>query len=201
MNSFFIKRNVNSIFESNTFALYSSLNEHFWIIDPGDVNEILDFSDSIGKKIFGVLLTHGHFDHIYGLNKLLEHNENLIVYVGKEDRDALFSSKMNMSRYHEEGEFTFKGSNVFSVSDGEFIPLFDDIVVKVMEVPGHTPGCIAYKIEDYLFTGDAYIPGHDVVTLLPRANKIKAKESWKRIDDLLESENVKLFPGHGQVDI
>lgn len=196
-----VRRIVNSIFESNTFVIDSNRNDYVWLIDAGDVDAVLKWANTIGKKIVGVLLSHAHFDHIYGLNKLLKHNSDLIVYVGKEDRDALFSSKMNMSRYHEEGEFTFKGSNVFSVSDGEFISLFDDIVVKVMEVPGHTPGCIAYKIEDYLFTGDAYIPGHDVVTLLPRANKIKAKESWKRIDDLLESENVKLFPGHGQVDI
>ena len=201
MKPFFIKRIVNSIFGSNTFVIYNLLNEQFWIIDPGDVNDVLILSDSIGKKVFGVLLSHAHFDHIYGLNKLLEHNSDLIVYVGKEDRDALFSSKMNMSRYHEEGEFIFNGSNVVPVSEGESISLFDDIVAKVIEVPGHTPGCIAYKIEDYLFTGDAYIPGHDVVTLLPRANKIKAKESWERINELLKSENVKLFPGHGEIDL
>ena len=201
MKPFFIKRIVNSIFGSNTFVIYNLLNEQFWIIDPGDVNDVLILSDSIGKKVFGVLLTHTHFDHIYGLNKLLEHNPDLIVYVGKEDRDALFSSKMNMSKYHEEGEFIFNGSNVVSVSEGELISLFDDIDAKVIEVPGHTPGCIAYKIEDYLFTGDAYIPGHDVVTLLPRANKIKAKDSWERINEMLKSENVKLFPGHGEIDL
>lgn len=196
-----VRRIVNSIFESNTFVIDSNRNDYVWLIDAGDVDAVLKWANTIGKKIVGVLLSHAHFDHIYGLNKLLEHNPDLIVYVGKEDRDALFSSKMNMSRYHEEGEFIFNGSNVVPVSEGEFISLFDDIVAKVIEVPGHTPGCIAYKIEDYLFTGDAYIPGHDVVTLLPRANKIKAKDSWMMINEMLKSENVKLFPGHGKIDL
>ena len=146
-----VRRIVNSIFESNTFVIDSNRNDYVWLIDAGDVDAVLKWANTIGKKIVGVLLSHAHFDHIYGLNKLLEHNSDLIVYVGKEDRDALFSSKMNMSRYHEEGEFIFNGSNVVSVSEGESISLFDDIVAKVIEVPGHTPGCIAYKIEDYLY--------------------------------------------------
>ena len=197
----FIKQTINSIFSSNTYSLYSEDSDCIWLVDAGDVDEIIRWANSVGKRIIGVFVTHAHFDHIYGLNKLFEYNNNLKVYVGIDDKDALYSAKMNMSRYHEEGIFEFIGNNVISLSDGDVIELYDNIFVEVFSMPGHTPGSIVYKIQDFLFTGDAYIIGHDVVTLLPRANRSLAKDSWKRINDILHQKFFTLCAGHGDLFI
>ena len=197
----FLRQIVNSIFKSNTFVLYQENNQSIWLIDAGNVDEIIQWSNSEDKRITGVFITHAHFDHIYGLNKLLEYNKHLKVYIGKDDVLALYSSKMNMSRYHDEGAFEYVGENVIGVQDGDCIELFDEISLKVISVPGHTPGCVAYAIQEYIFTGDAYIPGFDVVTLLPRANKAIAKESWQKIDSILHQDTLVLCAGHGDIVI
>lgn len=196
-----IRQIVNSIFESNTFILYQENSNYVWLIDAGNVDEIIQWADSVGKRIVGTLITHAHFDHIYGLNKLLEYNNHLKVYVGEDDKSALYSSKMNMSRYHEEGAFEYSGENVICVHDGDNIELFDKLNLKVISVPGHTPGCVAYANPKYIFTGDAYIPGCDVVTLLPRANKKLAKESWQKIDSIIHQNSMTLCAGHGDIII
>ena len=65
---------------------------------------------------------------------------------------------------------------------------------KVHETPGHHPSCLTFEIGDYLFTGDAYIPGEKVVTILPGADKTLAAESLERIKRMAEGKVV--CPGH-----
>ena len=191
-----ISRTINSIFSSNTWTIHNELSNYVWLVDAGDVENIIRKVESDNKKIIGALLTHAHFDHIYGLNTLLEHNPDLVVYVGQEDKEALYSAKMNMSRYHEGGEFIFGGNNVCVVNDREYINLWEGISAEIIAAPGHTPGCVAYRVGEYLFTGDAYIPNYKVVTVLPRANKKNADTSWSNIDKLLKLRKFVLCSGH-----
>lgn len=191
-----IEKIVNSIFRSNTYLIQDESSNSVWLVDAGDVDVLINKIISIGKKIEGVLLTHAHYDHIYGLNKLFEYNNDLKVYIGAEDTSGLFSSKMNMSKYHDNGEFVYKGRNIVPIFNGDIITLFNDITVEVLAVPGHTPGCIAYKMDKYLFTGDAYIPGFKVITCFSLSNKEKADLSTKKIEELLLSSNYCVFAGH-----
>ena len=62
---------VNTIFNSNTFILSKRDSSIVWIIDPGDVDILITTLQIDNKQVGGVLITHAHFDHIYGLNKLL----------------------------------------------------------------------------------------------------------------------------------
>ena len=62
-------------------------------------------------------------------------------------------------------------------------------------VPGHDPSCLAFRIDDVLYTGDAYIPGVKVVTTFPRSNKQQAAESLERLQQL-EASGLKVLPGH-----
>ena len=56
---------VNTIYRSCSYVLTQEHNS--WVIDCGDVDKLLPYIDG---KLNGVLLTHAHFDHIYGLNTL-----------------------------------------------------------------------------------------------------------------------------------
>lgn len=60
---------VNDIFKSNTYILEDDSSASVWLVDCGDTDNMIPLLHS--KQIDGVLLTHAHFDHIYGLNKLL----------------------------------------------------------------------------------------------------------------------------------
>ncbi len=105
----------------------------------------------------------------------------------------LTSAKLNLSFYIET-PVSYTGE-VSILSNGECIELFDGVKLKVYATPGHHPSCLTFFVENYLFTGDSYIPGVKVVTNLPGGNKKKAQESVKKIIELAEGKII--CPGHG----
>ena len=88
------------------------------------------------------------------------------------------------------------GKPVIVCREGDEKELFPNVKARVYETPGHHPSCLTFEVEDYLFTGDAYIPGVKVVTNLPGGNKEKAKASKERIEVLMSSHQ--LCAGHSQ---
>ena len=141
-----------------------------------------------------VLLTHAHFDHIYGLNQLLQLFPDVLVYTNECGKETLLDSRKNMSLYHET-PFVFKyPDNIWIVNDGDVIELSEGLKAKVVSTPGHHPSCLTYIIGDTIFTGDSYIPGIKVVTNLPKGNKKQAQESIDKI--LAMSEGRTIYPGH-----
>lgn len=143
--------------------------------------------------IKGVLLTHVHYDHIYGLLKLKELFPNVRVYTNEIGRKLLGSEKLNMSKYHED-PISFSAENVVVCGDGDEIELYEDVKAKVHHTPGHNPSCLTFEVTDYLFTGDSYIPGIKVVSNLPGGDRQLAAESLKTI--LVLSEGKVVCPGH-----
>ena len=59
--------------ERNHFVvLYQENNQSIWLIDAGNVDEIIQWFNSEDKRIAGVFITHAHFDHISGIDELRE---------------------------------------------------------------------------------------------------------------------------------
>ena len=171
---------TNSLFNSASYYVEP------YSIDPGDAWEAF-------TKAKAVLLTHAHFDHIYGLNKLLELNPYIVIYTNESGAEMLMDSKKNMSKYHESPFVLSNDSNVELISDNQIVNI-DGIKTKAIFTPGHNPSCISWLIGDCLFTGDAYIPGIKTVTNLPGADKMLATESEKKLKRL--GEQYQIFPGH-----
>lgn len=184
---------VNSIFNSITYIIPVGSQKDCYLVDCGDVEKVI----KQGWLVRGVLLTHAHFDHIYGLNKLMEMFPDALVYTNADGQKGLQNPKWNFSRYHEEVEnFVFCKSENVRVFESCGVYEFDkDIKVEVLFTPGHDLSCITYKISNCLYTGDAYIPGIKVVTTFPRSNKQVAKESLERLQKL-ECLGLKIMPGH-----
>ena len=196
---------VNSVFTSRTYILTDDGKKDFWIVDCGDVPPLIAMISSFGGNSFtikGVLLTHVHYDHIYGLPRLKEMFPDIRAYTNEAGSKALPNPKLNMSKYHDD-PIIYEAENVMTCREGvhkdceqqhDVIDLFDGVQAKVFETPGHHPSCLTYEIGDYLFTGDAYIPGEKVVTILPGADKALAAESLERIKRMAEGKVV--CPGH-----
>ncbi len=165
-----------------------------WLVDIGDYDRA-NSAIPKGKKIKGLLLTHTHFDHIYGINELCQHHPQCIVYTSEYGKEALMDDRKNLSHYHEH-PIVFKGKHLVVVGEDDEIPLMGEQKIKVAATPGHEPGCLTFYTVDYIFTGDAYIPGVKVVTKLPYGDRVLAKESIKRILSL--SEGKCICPGHGE---
>lgn len=112
------------------------------IVDPGDANPVIDFITTHELTLRGILITHHHMDHIGGIDQLVQTYGNVPVY-GPEMNDIPHCT------------VALKGGEVMA-KDG---PL--GLHMKVLAVPGHTLGHLAYIIEDdrydlppLLFCGD-----------------------------------------------
>lgn len=175
-----IKTHINSLFNSVTYHLESI------VIDPGDIEDIKDIS--------AVLLTHGHFDHIYGLNNLLEINPNAVVFTNEEGAKMLTNDRLNISKYYNTPFIFNYPSRIRLINDQEEIILTSSLVAKAIFTPGHNPSCITWIIENALFTGDAYIPNLKTVINLPRGNKKQAEDSIRLIEELAIGRII--YPGH-----
>lgn len=192
-----IKEIVNNIFTSKTYILSKSGEEKSWLVDIGDIDPVLLYLNEHHLYVEGVFLTHAHFDHIYGLEALVEHYPKCKVVVCEYAKQALASDKLNVSRYHGT-PIIFESDNVVVVHEGESMSLFEDEPDMVFyETPGHNPGCLTMVMGDLIFTGDAYIPGVGANTRLPRADKELAKISLERILKLAEGKTI--LSGH-QID-
>ena len=183
-----VSRHINELFTSCAWVL-----DGRWLVDCGDVEPLLPLLD--GESLQGVLLTHGHFDHIHGLNDLCSRFPQVRVYCSEWAREQLLDAKLNLSYYHDTPfEFAYP-ERIVVVDDGTPIELGGGNRATAVATPGHTPGCITWMTDDALFTGDAYIPGVRVVTNLPYGNKRLAAQAVEKIIALAD-EGRTICAGH-----
>ena len=181
-------------FTSNTYVIIDNLSGETCLIDIGEYTLTKKFLNQY-KSVKALLLTHAHYDHIYYINELLKDHPDCIVYGSAYTLQALSNPKLNLSFYHED-PVSYPGEGLFPIYDSDILKITPYLIAKIVATPGHTPGCMTYRIGRYLFTGDAYIPGHKVVTKLKGGCKEQGTKSVATIRKLL-SEGTLLCPGHG----
>ena len=107
-----VEQIANSLYGSNMFVFcIGGVGDGIWLVDAGDVGKLEGMALECVKTVKGVFVTHSHFDHIYGLNGLLERFPDMVVYASAYGKEGLYSDRLNFSRYHE-SPFVFQGRNV-----------------------------------------------------------------------------------------
>ena len=160
------------------------------VVDPGDnAPEIMDALQQEGLTLGGILITHGHFDHIGGLAQLKKLS-GAPVYVheidaprldGREDVANLYNMKIDPVK----ADFCLKDGETFTVGDMTF---------TCIHTPGHTPGSCCYIADRVMFSGDTLFCGDTGRTDLPGGSFEQMIQSIKKLRDLPGDYTV--LPGH-----
>ncbi len=165
------------------------------VIDPGfNGDQINDFCQLNDISIKDVLLTHGHFDHIKGIEKLAK-NHQFKIHVSEADAKMLSDENMNYAKAF--GQTFRKPDNI------EVIVLLNDKIeilgekLTIFFTPGHTKGSICILHENKLFSGDTLFSDSIGRTDLVTGSSIDIKRSLELLKKVV-SNKVMVYPGHGK---
>ena len=187
---------VNSYQHSCTYILYQEGCEHVWLVDCGGAEAVESWLRDNKKTLKGVFLTHCHNDHTNGLREIIKLFPDVKVCLSAhEGIKCVQDIRLNLSKYTPEPFQIFSDSFV-ELNDGDRFQLFPDTELTAIQADGHSADSMIYRVGQWLFTGDAYIPPLAVVTKLPGADKIRAAETLGMIKGLVEKEQLTVQPGH-----
>ena len=190
-----IKRFIAGRLENNIYLVADEKSSEAVLIDATqDLLEIQKAVKDLGVKVKYILLTHGHFDHIFGLNSLKK-SLNAPAVICKDD--LVISDNINeFTRLFGLPDSVPPKYDMY-IKDGDEI-LLGSYKIKVIHTPGHTEGGVCYLVDGKLFSGDTLFRGSVGRTDLFGGNFGKLSDSIKnklfKLDDKTE-----VFPGHGDM--
>ena len=167
-----------------------------FIVDPGgDAEKIIRAAH--GLKVRYILLTHTHFDHLYGINEVLAEFPQCPIYVANEyGKDALFDAKKNSSHYAPIGDIIVASNAVVQFYNKSF-SLWTDVVLDVFPTPGHSEDSVCLQVGNLLFTGDTLIYNLRTITKLRGGDIIKLRDSIELLQTL-SGRGLWVCPGHNE---
>jgi glyoxylase-like metal-dependent hydrolase (beta-lactamase superfamily II) len=163
------------------------------VIDAAAPEEIIAALEDKGLQPEYLILTHGHFDHISGVDEIKGRYPGIKVLVHPGDLDKLTDAEKNLS--------IMFGTKVELKS--EALPLEEGVRLKlgrasfeVIATPGHSAGSISLRVEDTLFTGDTLFKGSVGRTDFPGSSPGDLAVSLQKLKALPDESRV--LPGHGE---
>ena len=182
---------------TNGYLFWDDDTHKAFFVDPGGKTEdVTHFMSEHDLKLKMILLTHGHIDHIAGVQELVAFTGNNI-YIGQGDANMLRdpSGKLQaLLGVNCTGIQDFK-----TISDGDVID-FPGYEIRVIATPGHTEGGVCYLITDkdghkILACGDTLFAQSVGRTDLDGGDEVKLEESLRKLAELPDGLHV--LPGHG----
>jgi len=186
---------VVGMVQTNCYIVQNEETKECFIVDPGAPSkDLLRFLKEKEIKVQGVLLTHGHFDHIVGLNSIME-DFPVPVYIYDVENALLMEPTLNLSA-NRTGAYSFEGAR--RVTDGQMLSIAD-FQIQVIHTPGHTAGCCCYYIanQGVLFSGDTLFRFSIGRTDLPTSDHDQIVPSIQGRLFVLP-DDTKVYPGHAR---
>ena len=180
--------------QTNCYFLYQEDQNKIIVVDPADRGEYLyNAFKEAGLEVVAILLTHAHFDHIWGCNQLRE-LAGVQVFAFEEEKELCESPKLNVS---EDVGRPYTATVDWYLKDGETVTI-EGMEFKVIWTPGHTQGscCYYFEKDNILISGDTLFEGSVGRSDLPTGNGATLTRSLKERLMILPDETL-VFPGHG----
>lgn len=178
-------------FGANCFLLISEGKA--LVVDPApSASAIQNAALKEGAKIEGIILTHGHFDHIVSIDTL-RRALSIPVSIHEGDAEMLTDGRKNafydfygIERTYSPADNLLRDKDVIRLGSEE---------IRVIHTPGHTKGSVCYLCGDFMLTGDTLFADSIGRCDLWGGNDIQIKESLHMLRSY--PQNLKIYAGHG----
>ncbi len=183
---------ISGELDNNTFVVVNG--DSAVIVDgaalPEEISPML-----YEKKVEGILLTHGHYDHFANLDKLME-TFDCPCYLHKNAIEKFGSVELNAS-YFSDKTLTMKLSKekLVPVIDGQKLNLIGK-EFEVLELPGHTNCGLGFVVDNKIFSGDTLFKAGYGRTDLATSSWREVLESIRKIRT--KCKGYELYSGHGE---
>ena len=185
---------VTGIIGTNTYVAYNETTKEAVLVDPAAcTKKLMHFIEEEGLSMKAVLLTHGHFDHIGGLEKT-KAQTGAKVYIYADDADTLTSAGKNLSTMV--GQPMNPGPADVLLRDGDEVEISPNIKLTTIHTPGHTVGSCCFVGEDVIFSGDTLFEGSIGRTDFPGGSYENMMKSLSRL--MTYDDDMTVLPGHGE---
>ena len=174
----FIKQLPLGDMENFTYIIGDKTSGDAFVIDPSGPMKMIETelkANGFGMK--GILLTHGHYDHVVGVDQM-----DCPVYLSEAEAPFYIPAMKRPVR----------------TTNGQNIPM-GTWMIECLHTPGHTPGCQCFLVDGNLFTGDTLFVDAVGRTDLPGGSSRVLFESLQRIKKLPDATMV--WPGHHYGDL
>ena len=135
MGNIKIEKMVLGMVQTNTWFVINEKTKELILIDPADdAGRIIRKIEADGLKLQGILLTHGHFDHIGAVDDLRAYFKGVQCYAGEKEEEVLENGSYNLSASWA-AALSIRADRL--LRDKETLTLAG-FKIKVIETPGHT---------------------------------------------------------------
>ena len=195
MGNLKVGRLMLGICQTNCYFVYQEGEKDVIFFDPADKGDyIYEALKEKGFQVAGILLTHGHFDHIWGTNKLRELS-GAPIYAYEEEKVLCEDASVNVSE---------QVGRPYTVIPDRYLKDNEEITIagmtcRLLATPGHTVGscCYYFAEEGILIAGDTLFQDSVGRTDLATGSMGALVRSVKEKLFVLPEET-KVYPGHGE---
>lgn len=191
-----LKTFVTGMLENNNYLLIDEKSKEAVLIDCSeyieDVGVVLKNYDA---KLKYILITHGHFDHVLGINKFHEMYPETQIIAPLLDKDLIEDIGTFVDRFiGGMGQVDVPHVDNYVSENDEFT--IGEHKIKIISTPGHTKGGVCYSVDEKIFSGDTIFLGSVGRTDLPGGNFEQIRSSVKKILEMFD-DGTPIYCGHG----
>lgn len=190
--SLIIQQFLKGPLKNNNYVVADEASKEAILIDcSASDDEMMNWAQQRGFNLKFILLTHGHFDHVLGVNYYRK-EYGLDAYLYEKDI-ALLERVNEYTKWLKLNEMEMPIVKSFDLTKAFKLGGYS---IEIIETPGHTQGCVCYFIDGHLFSGDTLFHGTCGRTDLSESDEAAMQKSlallFKKLPD-----NTSVYPGHG----
>ena len=195
-----IQRFINSPVPSNTYIVEDNSTKECVVVDPGTNGsaEIIGYIKDGGLVPKNILLTHGDFDHVWGVNALKGAFPDIQIVASKETARLTSIPQSYFSALYFGKPEPYSIDKIdYIVEEHDNLLVWQENKICFIQVPGHTSCSNIILLNDVMFSGDTILK--DTKPFIQKrhgGNKDDFKQSVRMILDSF-SDTTEIYPGHG----